>query len=124
MKGQSKRVEDGNLVDAFYRLLDRIGSWGRKKADDRRNARCFAASFLPGTRVLLTGNCCAMSIRYTNRQGTLLRYENENSDDYKVLVDGREDEIRRLGWVCVQGFRPTGGVQPSSFTYKVASECV
>ena len=85
-------------------VLRRFVAWSDERADRKLAARKNAL-FPPGTRVLLTGECCASSRKNKGRHGVVLGLDSFESD-YRVQVDGRDSSDYVL--VCKNGIAKVG----------------
>lgn len=107
MKGAvNRRVDNGGCFDAFLRALARWGSWASAKEDARMYARRRAAAFPRGTRIRITGACCAQ-----DHKGKFARIHSyiDDADDYRITYEDEEPRSRNPvfdyhGYACVQGF--------------------
>lgn len=110
MRGQPERIDNGNVFDALLRALSRLGSWASKRREVRMLERRNAVAMRPGTRIRITGACCATS--YRGRVGTIHSYV-DDADDYRVTLDGEPNAPgRRLNYhtyVCALGVEVLNG---------------
>lgn len=86
MKGlQNRHVDQGpSFFDAFLRALARWGSWASAKEDARMYARRRAAALARGTRIRITGRCCAQD--HTGKFARIHSYI-DDADDYRITYE-------------------------------------
>ena len=107
MRGKgNEKIDRGNWLDSLLRRVARLGAWASSREEERCNRRRLAVAWPSGTRVLITGTCCAGS--YANRQGAIHSYV-VDADDYRITLDNVPGwPVPYHTYACLNGMVRTG----------------